>query len=95
MTIIGAGLSGLVLARVLQRGGVEVRVHDLDATPSARAQGGMLDMHEETGQAALRAAGLYDAFRREVLPGGEASRILDRAGEVLCEDEDAGQGGRP
>jgi 2-polyprenyl-6-methoxyphenol hydroxylase-like FAD-dependent oxidoreductase len=95
VTVIGAGLGGLTLARVLQRHGVGVAVYDLESDPDARPQGGMLDMHEESGQAALRAAGLYDAFRAHVLPGGEALRILDRAGRPQWVEEDEGDGGRP
>lgn len=95
ITIVGAGLGGLTLARILQQGGVPVVVHDLDVSPTARMQGGMLDMHEDTGQAALRAAGLYDLFLREVLPGGEATRILDRHAQVLLDQADDGHGGRP
>ncbi len=95
VTVIGAGLGGLTLARVLQRHGVGVAVYDLEAGPEARPQGGMLDMHEESGQAALRAAGLYDVFREHVLPGGEALRILDREGRLQWADEDDGDGGRP
>ena len=95
VTVIGAGLGGLTLARVLQRHGIGVVVYDLDAGPDARPQGGMLDMHEESGQAALRAAGLYDAFREHVLPGGEALRVVDRDGRPHLLEEDDGQGGRP
>ncbi|GLZ45350.1 oxidoreductase [Actinomycetospora sp. NBRC 106375] len=95
IVVVGAGLGGLTLAAVLARHGVEVVVLDRDAGPSARTQGGMLDMHEESGQAALRAAGLEDASRAAVLPGGEALRVLDREGRVLHEEDDDGEGGRP
>jgi 2-polyprenyl-6-methoxyphenol hydroxylase-like FAD-dependent oxidoreductase len=95
VTVIGAGLGGLTLARVLQRHGVDVVVYDLDAGPDARAQGGMLDVHEESGQAALRAAGLEEEFRAHVLPGGEALRILDREARTLWCEEDDGEGDRP
>ncbi|MFI5824249.1 FAD-dependent oxidoreductase [Streptomyces rishiriensis] len=95
IAIIGAGLGGLTLARVLDAHGVEAAVFDLDASPAARVQGGMLDIHEETGQQALRAAGLDEEFRALILPGGEAVRVLDRDAVVRHAEADDGTGGRP
>ncbi|MDB5034893.1 MAG: monooxygenase [Chlorobi bacterium] len=93
ITVIGAGLGGLMLARILHLHGIDVEIHDLDASATARHQGGMLDMHEESGQAALRAADLYDAFRAITLEGGDAMRILDKTGTVRMEED--GNGLRP
>lgn len=95
MAIIGAGLGGLTLARVLHAHGVETAVFDLDASPAARTQGGMLDIHEESGQAALRAAGLYEEFLTHVHAGGQAVRVLDQDARVRYEAVDDGTGGRP
>ncbi|MFJ9707113.1 FAD-dependent oxidoreductase [Streptomyces sp. NPDC101234] len=95
IAIIGAGLGGLTLARVLHVHGIEAAVFDLDASPAARTQGGMLDIHEESGQAALRAAGLYDEFLARVHSGGQAVRVLDRDAGVRFEEADDGTGGRP
>jgi len=94
--IVGAGLGGLVLARVLQIHGIPSTVYELDAATDARRQGGSLDMHEESGQLALRIAGLYEEFRLLTHPQGEATRVLDKAGRVFIDDmPEEGHGGRP
>jgi len=95
VTIVGAGLGGLVLARVLHVHGIPATVYELDDSPAARTQGGMLDIHDYDGQVALRAAGLTDEFRAIIHPGGEATRVLDRHNTLLHEDADEGDGTRP
>ncbi|MGW4650710.1 FAD-dependent oxidoreductase [Kitasatospora sp. NPDC004289] len=95
IAIIGAGLGGLVAARVLHVHGIEAAVFDLEESAAARTQGGMLDIHEENGQRALRAAGLHEEFLALVHPGGEAMRLVGPDGTVHVEAEDDGTGGRP
>ena len=96
IAIVGAGLSGLVCARILQRNGTPVTVYETDATPDARQQGGSLDIHDDTGQIALKEAGLYEQFRARTHVGGEDVRVLDKTGRVHVDRrEPAGGGGRP
>ncbi|MEU0500957.1 NAD(P)/FAD-dependent oxidoreductase [Nocardia sp. NPDC005998] len=95
VTIIGAGLGGLMLARVLHVHGIAVTVYEAEPSPDARRQGGLLDIHPENGQAALEAAGLTEEFRELILPGRETYRVLDQAGSVLLDLPDDGTGARP
>jgi len=94
-TIVGAGLGGLTLARVLHVHGIPATIYEAEPSAETRTQGGQLDIHEHDGQLALEMAGLTDEFRAIIHEGGEALRVLDQHGTVLLDEPDDGAGGRP
>ncbi|WP_130401245.1 FAD-dependent oxidoreductase [Micromonospora violae] len=83
IAIVGGGLGGLTLARILHQHGIDTTVYDRETSRSERHQGGSLDLHPESGQRALAQAGLAGRFRSEARSEGEEHRILDPAGRTL------------
>lgn len=86
IVIAGAGPGGLMAARVLQRGGLGVRVYDADGSAAERNLGGTLDLHADSGQIAMEDAGLTGRFAALARPEGQRKRLLDPVtGELLKE----------
>jgi 2-polyprenyl-6-methoxyphenol hydroxylase-like FAD-dependent oxidoreductase len=87
IAIVGAGIGGLACARTLQQHGHRVTVFEREPSPHTRWQGGMLDLHVDTGQAALHAAGLFDRFLALARPEGQELRGLDHVTGALVHHE--------
>lgn len=85
IAIIGAGLGGLTLARVLHVNGIDAVVYERETSPDARSQGGMLDIH--SGQEALREAGLLDQFHAIARGEGQDMRLLKPDGTLLLQED--------
>ncbi|HDV8360281.1 TPA: FAD-dependent monooxygenase [Bacillus cereus] len=97
IAIIGGGPGGLTLALLLQQNGMEPVIYERELLDMNNQRGGSLDIHEESGQMALKEAGLYEKFQEIARYEGEDFRLLDKDGksfidEITAPDE---KGDRP
>jgi 2-polyprenyl-6-methoxyphenol hydroxylase-like FAD-dependent oxidoreductase len=86
IAIVGGGPGGLTLARLLEVRGVRVTVYERDANKDVRVQGATLDLHEASGLAALREAGLMSAFEANYRPGADRVRIMNKHAAILLDE---------
>ena len=72
-------------------------MYERDQSRSARVQGSALDLHENSGLAALEAAGLMEAFWANHRPDLDSLRLTDSNGRVLHQHvrQVSGPGKRP
>jgi 2-polyprenyl-6-methoxyphenol hydroxylase-like FAD-dependent oxidoreductase len=85
IAIICAGPGGLTLARLLQLQNIPCTIYERDASPSARTEGGSLDLQTESGQRALEAAGLIEQFNKIARYQGQDFKLLDKDGKIHIE----------
>lgn len=94
IAIVGAGPAGLALASILCNNGITPTVFESDASPTARPQGGSLDLHPATGQAALEACGLTAQFEKHARYDGQDFVLSDKKGNRLFDIKNQ-ETGRP
>ncbi|KIX98384.1 uncharacterized protein Z520_05685 [Fonsecaea multimorphosa CBS 102226] len=82
IAILGAGPSGLTLARMLELANIDYVIFERDVSGSeTSSRAGTLDIHADSGQMALREAGLLDQFKK--LARADAHTVLaDGRGKV-------------
>ncbi|MGO4268747.1 FAD-dependent oxidoreductase, partial [Paenibacillus sp. TAF58] len=91
IAIIGAGPGGLTLARILQQNGIQAVVYEREASATNhKEQGGTLDLDSESGQKALKYAGLFEQFQTLCRYEGQALKVVDKTGKVLFEETGGG-----
>ena len=95
IAIVGAGPGGLMLARLLCLQGADVSVFERESHALQRPQGGTLDLHADSGQRALKRAGLLEGFRSIARYEDQGTRLFDMSGQLLFEDDDAASDDRP
>jgi 2-polyprenyl-6-methoxyphenol hydroxylase-like FAD-dependent oxidoreductase len=88
IAIVGGGPSGLTLARLLQLKDVNVKVYDRDIDKNARVQGSLLDLHENSGLAALHKANLMEEFKKNFFVGADKMTILNDQAEIFYSDHE-------
>ena len=95
IAILGAGPSGLTLARLLEINNVDYIVFERDSSPSEVGQGGSLDIHRDSGQVALEEAGLLKEFNTFARFDGQSTVAVDQHGELIMKRVYEGQNDKP
>ncbi|KAF2025211.1 FAD/NAD(P)-binding domain-containing protein [Setomelanomma holmii] len=84
IAIVGAGPVSLTLANILQNNNIPFSI--FEAADRFRTSGGSLDLHPESGQLALKEAGLWDAFVQNSRPESDCDKVVNIDGEVLWDE---------
>ncbi|ODA81318.1 hypothetical protein RJ55_04283 [Drechmeria coniospora] len=90
IAIVGAGPAGLCLGALLHKEGIPFTIYELRQKPTEEAlstPSGMLDLHQESGLAAIRACGLWDRFLPLTADCGEDDVIIAKDGTVVHRDD--------
>ncbi|TCD00016.1 FAD-dependent monooxygenase [Pedobacter frigidisoli] len=88
IAIVGGGPGGLTLAKLLQLKGADVKVYERDLDKNARVQGSPLDLHIESGLAALNKASLIDEFKMNYMIGADKTIIVNEQAEIFFSDHE-------
>jgi len=86
VAIIGGGMGGLILARLLQMQNVSVKVYERDQNEEVRVQGSPLDLHEDSGLKAMKQADLLKEFYANVRTNASKARIVNKDFELKFDE---------
>jgi 2-polyprenyl-6-methoxyphenol hydroxylase-like FAD-dependent oxidoreductase len=93
IAIVGGGPGGLTLGALLHKHGVPFTIYELRSRPTDEElaePSGMLDLHEESGLAAIRACGLYEQFTALTGDCEESMIVADKHGKIVHADQGEG-----
>lgn len=80
-----------MLASLLQQASIPLTIIEADLDRHTRTQGGSLDIHADSGQLALKEAGLLSKFQAHMRVGGQAFQVIDINGNTLVASESEGR----
>lgn len=95
IAIIGGGPGGLMLGLLLQHQGLLFTIYERGHKNIHKDRGGSLDIHDDSGQLALKQAGIFEVFRKYVRFDGEDTRIVRKDGKILYDEDAEDEGSRP
>lgn len=95
IAIVGGGPGGLMLGLLLQRQGFSFTIYERGYQNMHSDRGGSLDIHDDSGQLPLKEAGIFEDFRKHARYEGEDTRIVNKDGEILYDEDADGEGNRP
>lgn len=95
IAIVGGGPGGLMLGLLLQRQGFSFTIYERGYQNMHSDRGGSLDIHDDSGQLPLKEAGIFENFRKHARYEGEDTRIVNKDGEILYDEDAEGEGNRP
>ena len=90
IAIVGAGPAGLTVGLLLHKHNIPFVIFERRHKPTNEElanPSGSLDLHEESGIAALKEGGLYERFLQLTGECSEANKISDKDGNILWADE--------
>ncbi|PTU81923.1 FAD-dependent oxidoreductase [Staphylococcus pasteuri] len=84
-----------MLGLLLQQQGHTISIFEKADSNVNRDRGGSLDIHDDSGQLALKEANIYEQFKQLARYEGEDTKVVAKDGTVLFEEDAEGEGSRP